>query len=257
MMTRICFICMVILISMGVSSAQDSLGWHSIYPAGIMFEYGVGNYSVKDEYISKEKYAGTLPNYSVGWARKHDTYIYHLDLSYRNSDRIKNNTITTEIIQFALNQGFLYSLNKISLFQKDLYLWLGPATELFFFSNDQNIAVSGFDYAQSYAGLLSVGLNAEGIYPVNEAWVFESAVRLTVLSLGLHMVDNDEDDQSSVKFLTLFSGLNASFELGTRYYLWESLSIKLAYRFELTRITAWEPLLAASDNVMIGLTCGF
>jgi hypothetical protein len=257
MISKIYCICLVILVSINTLPGQDSLECNSIFPKGIVIEYGVGNYSVKDEYISKEKYSGTLPNYSFGWARKHDTYVYQLDLYYRYSSQIKNNTITTEINQFTLNQGFLYSLNKISLFQKDLYLWLGPTTELFFFSNDQNIAVSGFDYAQSYAGLLSAALNAKGIYPLNQVWIIESSVRFSVLSLGFHMVDNEEDDQSPVKFLTLFSGLNASFELGTRYYLWESLLIKLAYRFELTRITAWEPLLAASDNVMIGLTCGF
>ena len=27
----------------------------------ISLQYGLGNYSVKDEYISKEKYSGTLP----------------------------------------------------------------------------------------------------------------------------------------------------------------------------------------------------
>ena len=59
-------------------SGQDSLSYLNVYPAGISFEYGIGNYSVKDEYISKEKYSGTLPYYSFGWIRNHNKYVYGL-----------------------------------------------------------------------------------------------------------------------------------------------------------------------------------
>ena len=257
MAIKLTFFTFAILISIGNLPGQDSLNRQSTFPSGITIEYGFGNYSVKDEYISKEKYSGTLPYYSVGWARKHDTYIYRLDMSYRNSNKIKNYNVTTDITQFTLNQGFLYPLRNISIFQKDLYLWLGPSTEFFYFYNDQNIAVAGFDYAQSFAGLFSIGLNLNGIYPLRHHLQLESSLRLTVLSLGFRRVDNEEDDQSAVKLLTLFSGLNSSFDLGVRYYLLDRLSVKLAYKFELTRISAWDPLLSASDNLIIGLTYRF
>jgi hypothetical protein len=257
MVIKFTSICFVILISIGNLPGQDSLNRQSTFPSGITIEYGFGNYSVKDEYISKEKYSGTLPYYSVGWARKHDKYVYHLDMSYRNSNNIKNYNISTDITQFTLNQGFLYPLRNISIFQKNLYLWLGPSTEFFFFYNDQNIAVAGFDYAQSLAGLFSLGLNVNGIYPLRHNLQLESSLRLTVLSLGIHIVDNEEDDQSAVKFLTLFSGLNSAFDLGARYYLFNRLSVKLVYKFELTRISAWEPLLSASDNLIFELTYSF
>jgi len=257
MVIRFTSICFAILISIGNLSGQDSLNHQSTFPPGITIEYGVGNYSVKDEYISKEKYSGTLPYYSVRWTKRHNEYVYRLDMAYRNSNDINNFNVTTDITQFTLNQGFLYPLNEISIFQKSLYLWLGPATELFFFYNDQNIAVSGFDYAQSFAGLFSLGLNVEGIYPLNSGFLLESSLRLTVVSLGLRMVDTEEDDQSGAKLLTLFSGLNASFDLGVRYFLLDRLSVKLAYKFELTRISAWDPLLSASDNLIIGLTYSF
>jgi len=257
MAIKLTFFTFAILISIGNLAGQDSLNCQSTFPSGITIEYGFGNYSVKDEYISKEKYSGTLPYYSIGWARHHDTYVYRLDMYYSNSNNIKNYNVTTNITQFTLNQGFLYPLKNISLFQKNLYLWLGPSTEFFFFYNDQNIAVAGFDYAQSLAGLFSVGLNINGIYPLRHNLQLESSLRLTVLSLGFRMVDNEEDDQSAVKILTLFSGLNSAFDLGARYYLFNRLSVKLAYKFELTRISAWDPLLSASDNLIIGLTYSF
>ena len=241
----------------GQVSGQDSLSNLDVYPAGISFEYGIGNYSVKDEYISKEKYSGTLPYFSFGWVRKHNKYVYRLKMAFRNSNDIYNHNVSTDIYQFALNQGFLYPLKKMTLFKKDLFIWLGPSTGFYFYYSKPNIAVGGFDYAQSLAGLFAVGFNTDVIYPLKHNFQLESSLSLTVLSLGFHIVDSDEDDQPPVKPLTLFSGLNSSIDLGARYYLFNRLSVKLTYKFELTRISPWEPLLSASDNVIIGLTYKF
>jgi hypothetical protein len=246
-----------ILIIFGKLMPQDSAPPQLTFPKGITLEYGLGSYSVKDEYISKEKYSGTLPYYSLSWMRHHETYVFRLDMSYRNSDEIENYNVNTTITQFTLRQGFLYSLKNISILQKELHVWLGPSTEFYFFYNDQNIAVSGFDYAQSLASLFSAGLDLYGIYPLGNKLQLESALKLTALSLGLRLIDTDEDDQSPVKILTLFSGVNAGFDLGARYYFLHRLSITLAYKFELTRISAWEPLLSASDNVILGLNYNF
>jgi len=214
MITRISSICLVVLISIANLPGQDSLNAQNNFPAGITLEYGIGSYSVTDEYISKEKYSGTLPWFSVSWVKVHNDYIYRLDMSYRNSNEINNFNVSTDITQFTLNQGFLYPIGDISIFQKSLYLWLGPTTEFFFYNNDQNIAVSGFDYAQSEAGLISLGCDIEGIYAVNSGFFLESSLNFTLLSLGFRSVDDEEDDQSNVKFLTLFSGLNLSFDIG-------------------------------------------
>ena len=239
------------------SPGQDTLNFKTVFPSGISIEYGIGSYSVKDEYISKEKYSGTLPYYSFGWARKHNKYVYRLEMAYRNSNNINNYNVSTNINQLTLNQGFLYPLKKMTLFKNDLFIWLGPSTEFFFYYSKPNIAVSGFDYAQSFAGLFALGFNADVICPLKRNFQLESSLNLTALSLGFRMVDSEEDNQSPVKPLTLFSGLNSSFDLGARYYLFNRLSVKLAYKFELTRISAWDPLLSASDNLIIGLTYKF
>jgi hypothetical protein len=57
-------------------SAQDSLTQKSIVPEGITVEYGIGSYAVTDEYISAEKYSGSLPYYSITWANQHSDYVY-------------------------------------------------------------------------------------------------------------------------------------------------------------------------------------
>ena len=250
-------ICFLFIVANQPIHSQDSSSHKTIFPEGITLEYGMGNYAVTDEYISKEKYSGSLPYYKVGWANQHEDYVYHLGIEYRFSSEIKNYNVSTEIYQFSLNQGFLYSLPEFSLFSKDVYTFLGPSTELFFYYNNQNIAVDGFDYAQSFAALFSLGISSEIIYPVWSNFNVESSLAFSVLSLGLRIVDSEESDTSPVKILTLVSGTNVVFRLGTRYYLFNNLSFKASYLLNVTRISSWDPLLSASDNLIFSLTYGF
>lgn len=246
----------IILFSISLNG-QDLLDQKLIFPEGISLEYGIGSFAVTDEYISKEKYSGSLPYYSIAWANQHSDYVYHLRLDFRNSSDIKNYNVTTDIYQFTLNQGFSYTLPKFTIFNKDAYLYLGPSTELFFYYNKQNIAVDGFDYAQSFAALISAGVSSRLFYKLWDDFNIEGSLDFSVLSLGLRIVDSEEEDVSPVKILTLFSGTNLVLRLGPRYHLLDNLSIKAAYLLHLTRISSWEPLLSASDNVVFTLTYGF
>ena len=236
---------------------QNSSNQKSIFPEGISIEYGVGSYAVTDEYISKEKYSGPLPYYSITWANQHSNYVYHLKIDFRNSSDIKNYNVSADIYQFTLNQGFSYALLEFSMFNNPAYLYLGPSTELFFYYNEQNIAVSGFDYAQSFALLISGGINSQIFYKLWNDFNIEGTLDFNVLSLGFRIVDMEENDESPAKILTLISANNIVFTLGPRYYLLGNLSLKASYLFHLTRIDAWEPLLSASDNVIFTLTYGF
>lgn len=246
----------LILIS-GSISGQDSSNNKSIYPEGLSVEYGIGSYAATDEYISTEKYSGSLPYCSIAWSNQHSNYVYHLKIDFSNSSEIKNNNVSADIYQFTLNQGFSYALPKFTMFNKDAYLYLGPSSELFFYYNKQNIAVSGFDYAQSFALLISGGITSQIIYQLSESFTIDGELDFNILSLGFRMVDMEESDESPAKILTLISSNNIVFTLGPRYYLLDNLSIKAAYLFHLTRIDSWEPLLSASDNIVFTLTYGF
>ena len=238
-------------------SGQDMQHKQSVFPEGISLEYGFGRFSVRDEFISKEKYSGTLPKFQVNWSRYHDKYAYQLNLEYGASSGIKNNTVSTDIYQFKLNQGFLYPLPEFSLFTGKAQTFLGPSSELYFYYNNPNIAVDGFDYAQSFAAFFSLGMNAKLISPIRKNLQAESSLSLSLLSLCFRLVDNEEDDVTPVKLLTLFSGTNLSFRLGMRYFLFHNVSLKVAYQFHLTRISSWDPLLSASDNVLTTMTYQF
>lgn len=209
-----------------------------------------------DEYISKEKYSGSLPYFGLGWTRWHETYVYKLGLDFRSSSEIKNYNVSAQIYQFSLNQGFLYRLSEFSFLSKEAYACIGPSTGVFVYANKQKIAVSGFDYSVSFAVLFSLGLSSEFLYPLSRSFNIESCLNFSVVSLGIRMIDMEESDESLVKLLTVFNGVNASWSLGIRYYLLPSVSVKAAYLLSPTRISAWEPLRSASDNLVLAITYG-
>ena len=245
-------LCLIFLATIGHAQYDNAL-----FINGITLELGLGNYSVKDEYISSEKYSGSMPCYRLSWRKTHKQNIYSLDLEFRESSKIENNNVQTEIQQFTMNQGFLYPIGVKSLFGKKLHIYLGPATDLFYFYNKPDIAVSGFDYAKSYAGLFSAGINSEIICPISKTLQTELSLRLSLLSLGFRSVDEEEDDEDPAKLLTIISGTNAAMDIGARYRLIDRLSLKLSYRAELARISGWETVLSASDNIIAGITFSF
>lgn len=230
----------------------------SVFPWGISVEYGLGKYAVRDEYISKSKYSGRLPYFRAAWSRVHDHHAYSLSLEYQNSSSIKNNKVSTDIHQFALGQSYLYPLPRMSLFSRDLFGYLGPSSELYFFYNSQDVALSGIDDDwESVAGLLSLGIHSEFILPLRNNLQVEASTRLSIVSVGLRSVDDEEQGESEIKLLTLLSGLNATNGLGVRYYLFENVSLRASYRFQLTKISAWDSLLASGDHVNLMFTYGW
>lgn len=238
-------------------SAQDLISSNVTIPKGLNFEYGLGSYAVTDEYISKEKYSGSAPFYSLEWIKTYSDYIYHLKLSFHDAKGIKNNNVAADIIQFSLNQGFSYTLPGFKLFGNDVYMFIGPSAEIFAYYNDQKIAVDGFDYSQSLAVLLSGSFTSRLIYILSENLDIEGSLDFSLLSLGVRIIDEEEDDASPAKLLTLFSGTNLNLKLGPRYYLSDNLSLKLSYLLNITRISSWTPLLSASDNMIFSFTYGF
>ena len=248
---------MIMVYATDLTGQKDTTVPQINYPGGITLSYGIGTFALRDEYISPERYTGILPYYAVGWTRFHQKYIYRLDFAFRQSDKFKNNNVTSNVLAFKLGQGFLYPVKPLTLFRNEMGLWIGPTTDVSYFENNPDIAVSGFDYTNSFATLISLGFRGDVIYPISGKYVSEASLQLTMLSIGMRTVDSEEDDQAGTKLLTPVSGLNASFNLGIGYDLLKWLSLGIHYRFDLVRVTAWEDLLSAGNSAIIMLHINF
>jgi hypothetical protein len=248
---------LTLLLSGFTLAAQTGIETAVLNPGGISLRYGYGSCALKDYYISPERYDGSLPYYEIGWTRMHEKYLYRLRFAFSQSGEISNYSVTTDVLNFKLSQGFLYPLKPFKIFSRDLGLWIGPTTDIFYYLNNPHIAVSGFDYTSSYATLFSLGFGSEAIYPLGERISLESILQFSLLSVGLRTVDVEEDEQSEVLPLTLASGLNGSFDLGMRYDPLPWLSVRVSYRFELSRITAWEDVLSVTNSIILGILFRF
>ena len=237
--------------------AQAATGARAQYPVGLTVAYGLGAYGVRDEAISKQRYEGTLPYLGVSWARGHQRYVYQLGMEIRRSDAIRNHSVGTTIIRFALGQAFLYPVASSTAWGRDLGLFLGPTTELALFLNEQHIAVDALGFAESVTGLVSLGVRADAVLSASRRITTLASLRTSVLSLGIHAVDDEVDDASPAKLLVPPAGINASLEMGAIYRATGRLSFRLAYLFQLGRVSAWDPLLDASDSVVGGLSWRF
>lgn len=67
------------------SSGQDTINYKTVFPTGISIGYGQGIISVKDEYISKEKYSGTVPYFNIEWVRFRNKNAYRLEFVQQNT----------------------------------------------------------------------------------------------------------------------------------------------------------------------------
>lgn len=227
------------------------------YPAGLSAVQTVGAFAIRDEHISGRRYTGTLPATELAWGRDHGRYVYRVGIGLGYSEDVRDRSVSSSITRLDLGQAFLYPLPSRTFLGRDLALWLGPATGVSLLVNEQHIAVDALGFSTSAVGLLYLGLRSDALLPVSSRLDVHGSLRLSLLSLGFRGVDDEIDDASVVKPLTPLTGLDASFELGARHAVTKRLSLQLAYRFKVLRVTAWNPVVAASDELLGGLTWRF
>ena len=235
--------------------AQDTLNYKTGFPSGISVDCGLGSYSVKDEYISREKYSGTLPYINVEWVRFHNKSAYRLEFEYRYSGKISNNNISAEVRQFVFNQDFIYPVGNFRLFSRSVYAYLGPSAQFFYYDICYNFASPGTFISPKTFGIIgSLGINAELICHVNNKLKVEGLLRSNLISFSGKEIDERKyEDESGPTLLSLFTATKSDFNLSVRYYPADRFSISLGYKFDLSSINKWDPYIAASNSVIISL----
>jgi len=243
----------------GNSLAQDSLSYNTVFPHGIFIGYGQGSYTVRDEYISKERYSGIMPYYKVEWVRFKERNGYRLEFEYWKSTDISNNNISAEAQQFIFNQDFIYPIGKFSLFSRSVYAYLGPSVQLFYYEIYYHFVSPGTFISPGTNGAIgSLGVNAEIIYQAGNKLNVESSLHSNLISLSGKEVDVQKySDESCPALLPFFTATKFDFDLSVRYYLINKISLCLGYKFDFSRINKWDPYIAASGNVIMSLNYNF
>jgi hypothetical protein len=239
----------------GVLPAQAPVVQQVLPPTGISLQCGLGQYALRDEYISKERYAGTMPYVSAEWSRFHGKWGYRMSFEFRQATDIRNNNVAAEILHAALYRDYIYPVGRRSLLGKDAYLFLGPATGIHVYFNDQQIAARGaLDIDNSTATLFSLGMNAMAIVPLQANLQLEGSLRLSLIALGARSTDVVEGEGSMGGILTVLSGTDPTADCGIRYFIKDKVSLKAAYKLQILSISKWNPLLSVSDNITLSIS---
>ena len=243
-----------VLFMNALALAQDSTSNKSLFDEGLGVRGGIGYMAVRDEYISDEKYSGTIPFYAMSWSRFHETYGFRLDLEYQFTPDLRNNNVSTQITQVRIGLDYLYPLSDISFMSKKMSIFLGPTCQLFVHSRSENIGLpssSDIPYANSFAFLLSGGIRAEGFYPVAKDLEAQLMAQTSILSFAERSTSGSDEPNS--KILPLPNLIDAAGGIGIIYKLTGPLSAMAEYRFDLVRITSWDFFISGNDNFILSL----
>jgi hypothetical protein len=215
----------------------------------------LGHLAIRDQYISDEKYSGTLTSFSLSWLRGDTSSAYRLGLDYCGSSAIWNSNVSAQVMQAGLNLDFLHSLGRFHLLHHDVFAYVGPSGEIFLYYRQQNIANGGnasFN-AYSFALFFSLDINSTFVVPLSSGFSAESSARLALLSIGGRLTDMHDKNAKFFKLLSVFSGLRGQIELLLRYALSDMFLLKAGYRFEICQSSSWDYLLSASDNLVLSV----
>lgn len=259
MKTKTLIIILNILFCVAIQlSGQDTTDYRILFPSGISAGYGQGLYSVKDEFISDQKYSGTLPYFNVQWVRFHHQNGYRLEFEYRISDNIKNNNISAEAKQFAFNQDFFYPVGSFSMLSKNMYIFLGPSLQYFYYDIIYNFVQPGtFIKSKTFGSIGSLGVNAAFVYQINTRLKINGSLRSNLFSVAGKIIDEEVYEETSPRFFTFFTGTKFDFDFYIHYFLFHKISVSMGYKFDLSRINKWDPYIAASNNLVFSLNYNF
>ena len=236
---------------------QASPSHRDVYPTGASVSWGVGPVALRDEYISTQRYAGSLPSLTAEWARFHQRNGFRVEMDLATSSDVRNYSVSTAVTEFALDLDFLYPSGSVSLGSRRVYLFLGPSAGVGVWVNDQQIASQGMEVALSFASLFSLGVVGDVVLPVTSRLQALGSLRLALFSAGIRMVDLMEDDEESpLKLLGPLSASRGVGSFGLRYRAVDWLSLGLGYEGRLLRLTPWDPLLSHRDHLTLSLTLG-
>ena len=229
--------------------AQDSTSYQTVFPSGIDLQYNTGYVAVRDDYLSDERYGGSLSGFALQWSRYHETYGFRIGMFYQHTSRVTDYNVSADVTLSGFHFVDLYPVGTFDLFDKRVFLSLGPCADVFVYDRLQNMAEN---YAfKSNASLFSLGGRAETIIQLGGGFQADGGVQLSLFSLV------GGTNSGDTKLLMPWGGLQGEAEIGARYYLIKCVSLRAGYDLQIMRINSWDYILASSDNGFLSLAYHF
>ncbi len=237
-------------LTFGTAGAQEL----SLLSRGLSVRAGYGTYAVHDEAISQEKYSGPMPTVTVNWTDLGESHGHRLLLDFGWSNRIKNNTISAEVLEGMIRFDLVYPLGRFDLFGSPVHAFLGPSLGFFVTQRNEHIAGSSDVEARVSSGTSFGSLSAAGqlTWSLSSALAIDLSAEVTVLSL-VGKNQGVKKNESQFELLTPIDAFRGDLDLMLRYQLLGGLSCMAGYEGRLVRIDEWDYFMSGRDLFVFGL----
>lgn len=238
------FLPLIILFLPGIAQEQKPVN-----QTGLIVEYGIGSSAITDEYISNERYTGTMPYIGFWYGRMKPTRGYQLGLTYQDGDDFENYSIRAEFSRVSLNFDQYYRMDQFQLFGKEAAWYFGPSVEYFEYELINRFSSNH----KSFSELIMVSMGINALLEWKFAKNFTAAVFLRSNVIGVNHKLHDESkypDENS-KLQTLFTANNLNGDLYVRYQPLRRLSIGLKGKAQYTRSTGWDKSISFTNSILL------
>jgi len=242
----------ILLCGTALSYAQDSTNSRYPFGEGLSLQSGIGYLALRDEYISNDKYTGSVPLFALAWSKWHEAYGFRLQLESQYTNKLEGPNIHAELTQIRLALSYLYPLANTEICSRVVHFFAGPTLEVF--EHYQLNQIAGSEFLSSNVGLIAGALRLEAFYPLTGKFRLLAMGQCTALSMVVHSTNSNDPGISPTKVLTPFKGLDAEWQVGASWLFAKSFDLSAAYRFDVTRVTAWDYFISANDNLIISLS---
>lgn len=242
---------MIVLCGNAFSYAQDSTSSQYPFEDGLNLQSGIGYLALRDEYISGDKYSSTIPLFALSWSKWHETYGFRLQLESQYTNDLKGPNVSAELAQVRLGLDYLYPFANMEMSSKTVHFFMGPTLEVF--EHYQLNQIAGSEFLNSNISLVAGDLRLEAFCPLTGGLLLLAMAQCTALSMGVHSTNLNEGGSSPIKILTPLKGLDAEWQIGLSWLFAKSFGLSAGYRFDLTRVSAWDYFISADDNFIVSL----
>ena len=227
-------IILMIVLGMPVIS-QESFPLNRL---GLNVEYGIGRVALNDEYISAERYTGSLQYIGVWYGRLIDRKGWQLGITNQDGSDLTNHAIRAEFSRVSLNFDQFFQMKAFNLLAKPASWYFGPSVEYFEYELINQFSSNHKVFSELI--MVSMGINAMLEWELSNKLTLSAFVRSNVI--GVNAKTHDErrhKDQNSI-LQTLVKANNLNGDLVVRYRMIKRISIGLKGKAQYTRSTGWE-----------------
>lgn len=205
---------------------------------GLIVEYGLGGVALKDQYISKERYTGTIPFLGVYYGRLDERKGYQLGFTFQKDNELENFAIRAEYMRASLNFDQFFTVKSFLMAGKEAAWHIGPSVE--YFEYELTNRFSSNHKAWSELIMASVGINTLLDWQFGKKFTASAFLRSNVIGMSYKTHDERKFPDKNSILQTLVTANNLDAELAVRYKIVKRISLGLKGRAQYTRSTGWD-----------------